>query len=204
MASTNVPPLTWPLSGGSAPLDDAILTGVQADFQEAFGGQLNFTTSADSVTNPTPQGQLAESRTAAISFANDLILFVTSMVDPAFSRGRWHSAIGRIYYQTKFASSASVVQVTCGGAFPAQVPAGAQLVDVNGNAWQALTGATIGNTGSVVVQFSCMTDGPVACPAGALNSSNGAQIVSAVAGWDSIQNVFDASLGTNEETDQAF
>ena len=204
MASTNVPPLAWSASGWNAPLDDDILAGVQADLQTAFGGKLNFTTSTGSVTNPTPQGQLAESLTAVISSANDIVLFITSMIDPAFSRGRWHSAIGRIYYQAKNASSASVVQVTCIGGGQAPIPAGAQIVDVNGNYWQSLTGATIDNSGSVVVQFSCMVDGPIACPAGALNSANGAQIVSAVSGWDSIQNVSDATLGTNEETDQAF
>ena len=66
MSDTNVPPLTWTPQGWQAPLDDAILAGVQADFQKAFNNLLNFTTSAGSVTNATPQGQLASSLTAII------------------------------------------------------------------------------------------------------------------------------------------
>jgi len=202
--ATNVPFLTFTPAGPVAPLESAIEAGVQADFQAAFGGTLNFTTNSGSNTNPTPQAQLADSETAIIGQNNDLFLLFCNLVDPALSYGRMHDAIGRISYVTRFSGTPTQVTVQCIGGQNVVIPIGALLLDVNNNQWTAVQTATIPNIGTVNVLFACTVNGPVACPAGALNSSAGAQIVNTIAGWDAINNSAAGIVGANEETDQAF
>lgn len=83
--TTNVPAPTFGPTGFVAPSESAILAGVQADFQAAFGGNLNFGTVSGSQTNPTPQGQLATSQAAIIGAAYDIFCNLTQMVDPAYA-----------------------------------------------------------------------------------------------------------------------
>ena len=57
--TTNVPAIQWINGSPSLPSEQAILAGVQADINAAFGGGVN-------PSLQTPQGQLAQSETALI------------------------------------------------------------------------------------------------------------------------------------------
>lgn len=190
--STNVPQPTFTDKGFIAPLESAILTGVQADFNSAFGGNLN------SALN-TPQGQLATSESAIIGDKNDKFLALANGVDPAFASGRMQDAIGRIYYLTRIPASSTVVTATCVGAVGTIIPIGAQAVDQAGNRYLSTQSGTIPISGTINLTFSCVTTGPIACPIGFLNA-----IYQAIPGWDTITNSAAGTPGTNVETRAAF
>lgn len=188
MAGTSVPAVQWTANGVVLPTDAAILTGVQSDQQAAFGG--NMSTSLSS-----PQGQLAQSLAAIISDKNAQIAEIASQVDPANAQGIWQDAIGAIYFMKRIAATGTVVSATCSGLAGTVIPVGSIAQDTAGNQYQSLAAATIGSGGSVVVQFQCLTTGPIACPIGALNV-----IYKAITGWESITNTTAGVPGVNEES----
>jgi hypothetical protein len=190
--STNVPFPSIGTNGWVPPTEEAILTGVQADLNQAFGGNLN-----PALTSP--QGQLATSLTAIIGDVNSQFLTLMNNVDPAFSSGRMQDAIGRIYFMTRIAAQATVVTCTCIGAVGAIIPINATAIDQAGNIYLATAGGTIPTGGSISLTFECSTAGPIACPIGYLSS-----IYKTVPGWNSIYNPAAGVVGYNTETPQAF
>jgi hypothetical protein len=118
MALTSVPKPTFGPRGFEAPLESDILAGVQADFNAAFGGDMN-------PSLETPQGQLASSETAIIGASNDQFLIYVANVDPAFSSGRMQDAIGRIYFITRKPALPTTVTGTCNGLAGVVIPVGA-------------------------------------------------------------------------------
>lgn len=196
---TNVPVPQWTDKGFIVPATADILAGVQADINAAFGGNLNFTTNDGSTTNPTPQGQLAASETAVIDNANALFLKMTQQVDPAFAEGRMQDAIARIYFIERNPAQPTVVPAVCNGLAGVVIPPGAQALAVDGNRYICTSGGAIPVSGSITLQFECLTVGPIPCPAGSLN-----QIHQAIPGWDSISNPTDGVLGNDVESRAAF
>jgi hypothetical protein len=192
MATTNVPQPTFGSNGFIAPSEQDILTGVFADINAAFGGNLN-------PALETPQGQLASSEAAIIGNSNDTFLFFTNQIDPAFAAGRMQDAIGRIYFITRLPSEPTVVQCTCIGAAGVTVPLGATAVSTDGTVYTCTQAGTFDVTGTMVLTFACNVPGPTVCPAGTLN-----QIYQAIPGWDSINNLSDGVIGQNTESRQAF
>lgn len=174
--TTNVPVPVFGATGFVAPAESAILAGVQADQQAAFGGNLN-----PSLT--TPQGQLATSEAAIIGDCNDQFLALANGVDPAFAAGRMQDAIGRIYYITRNPAQATVVTATCAGLVGVTIPVGAMAQDQGGNTYTCTKAGTIPISGNIALTFACTTTGPIACPIGYLNA-----IYQAIPGWDSITN----------------
>lgn len=187
--TTNVPPIVFSPTGVTVPAEGDVLNGVLADMNTAFGGGMSQSLSS-------PQGQLAQSLAAIIGDKNNNIASLVNLVNPDFSSGRYQDAIGRIYFLDRIPASGTLVTATCVGLVGTVIPAGSVAQDTSGNNWLSLTTVTIGSTGSVSVQFQCVTNGPIACPAGALNT-----IVKAVTGWESVLNAGPQDvLGTNEES----
>ena len=189
---TSVPPILFTDQGPVAPAESAILAGVQADINAAFGGGVNPGLS-------TPQGQIAQSLTAIIGDKNSDILEVANQVDPDVASGRWQDAIGRIYFLNRIAASGTVVTATCIGLVGTVIPAGSVAQDVNGYLYSSTVVATISASGEVDVAFQCQTTGPIACPIGAL-----ATIYTAVQGWDRVSNATAGTPGQNVETRAQF
>lgn len=173
MASTNVPSPTFGPTGFVAPAESAILAGVQADQQAAFGGALNPSLN-------TSQGQLAQSETAIIGDANDQFLYISNNVDPAFASGRWQDAIGAIYFLTRLSALPTTLQIACGG-LNTPIPIGALIQDENENIYACTTAGTIPSSGTVTLSFACLTNGPIAVP-----SSGAVSIYQAIPGWDTV------------------
>ncbi len=190
--TTSVPAPTFSSTGFVIPAESAILTGVQADINAAFGGNLN-----PGLT--TPQGQIASSETAIIGDSNATFLYFTQQMDPAYSSGRMQDGLGRIYFMTRIPAASTVVQVTCTGLVGVVIPAGsAQLQAADGNIYIASTTATIPSSGSVVVQFYCQTTGPIAAPAQTFT------IYKTIPGWDSAISSSAGVLGNLVESRAAF
>lgn len=190
---SNVPKLTITYQGVTVPQSTAIRTGVLADYNVAFGGNLNITSSA------TPQAHIADNLTRDISDANAAISSVVAGVDPATSEGRFQDAIGRIYFLTRKGATVSAVLATVTGQPGAVLPAGALARDVNGLYWASSGSVTFPVGGVETVEFACATPGPIQLGIGELN-----QIAQASLGWDAISNTGAAVTGTNVESRAEF
>lgn len=185
---TNVPQVTWGATGFVVPSSQAVLNGVLADWNAAFGRNLNLGLT-------TPQGQLATSQAASIQYAYQIFQNLTQQVDPAYASGRMQDAIGRIYYMTRIPATATTVTCTCTGLSGTAIPAGALVVAADGTQYAAVNGGTIGAGGTVSLSFAATTTGPIAAPAGTVN-----QIYQAINGWDSVTNPADGTPGVNVES----
>jgi uncharacterized phage protein gp47/JayE len=190
--TTNVPKPTFGPTGFQIPSDDAILAGVQADINAAFGGNLNMAPS-------TPQGQLATSMAAVISYTYQTFLLYTTQTDPAYATGRMQDAIGDIYFIQRDPAEPTVVQCACVGLATTVIPAGSQAIDTSGNIYQTLVDFTIGVGGTVTASFSNTVPGPTPCPANTLTA-----IYKAVVGWDTVNNPEDGVVGNDTETRAEF
>lgn len=190
--TTAVPSPTFTATGFTAPTQSAILTGVRADFNAAFGGNLN-------PSLETPQGQLATSLTAIVADADDQFCQLANSVDPAYASGRMQDAIGRIYFLSREPAKPTTVTSTCSGLYGVVIPAGALASATDGNIYSCTSGGTIPIGGTISLEFQCVTTGPIACPAGTLT-----RIYQAIPGWDTIINPADGVLGNDVESRSAF
>lgn len=197
--STAVPFPSFGPNGWALPTQQAILAGVQADMQAAFGGNLSFAVTDGTQVNATPQGQLAASWTAIIN--NCFVQFVqlANNMDPALAQGRMQDALARIYFLTRNPALPTVVQCTCSGS-NATIPLGALAEDEAGNTYFCAAGGTLpSGGGSITLAFNNIVPGPTPCPANTLTI-----ISQALPGWDSITNPDDGVIGQDAQTQQSF
>lgn len=190
--ATSVPQLQWTEAGLIAPTEAAILAGTQADIDAAFGGGLN-------PALETPQGQIASSEAAIIADKNNDFLELTNQVDPQYASGRFQDAIARIYFLTRKGATSTAVTCTLEGTPGSVVTAGTFAQDTSGNTYVLLGTVTIGSGGTVSSSWQNLLTGPIACPEGTLT-----RVYQAVAGWDTITNPADGTLGQNVETRAEF
>lgn len=188
MPTTNVPAIQFTPTGIVLPQEADILDGVQADQNTAFGGNMSLSLSA-------PQGQLAQSATAIIGDKNGQIAEIVNQVDPANASGQWQDAIGNIYFMQRIAASGTLVAGTCMGLVGTVIPGGSIAQDTSGYQYASLGDATIPASGSIIVQFQCLTTGPIGCAIGAMNT-----IYKAVTGWESVTNLTAGVPGVDVES----
>jgi hypothetical protein len=187
-----VPQPSFGPTGFVAPAESDILTAVKAEINAAFDNDLN-------MADETPQGQIAVSQAAAIGNANDSFVFLSNQFDPALNSGRYQDAIGRIYYISRIAATATAVNVTVGGLSGVVIPANSLVVDAAGNLYASSGSITIPASGTIIAEFLCTTLGPIACPAGSITT-----IYQAINGWDTATNAADGVVGLATETSQQF
>jgi uncharacterized phage protein gp47/JayE len=190
--TTNVPQIAFTPTGLVIPAESEVLAGVQADYNNAFGGNLNPALN-------TPQGQLASSTAAVISDSNDQFALFVNQVNPDTAAGFMQDAIGRIYFLDRSPGAPTVVQCLCTGQFGTVIPIGAQAQDTSGNRYACTAAGTIPFGGSITLPFANVEVGPIACPANTLTS-----IYKAIPGWDTINNPTDGAIGRNVETQAEF
>lgn len=190
--TTNVPAIQFTAAGIIAPSVSDILTGVMADFNAAFGGNLNMSLS-------TPQGQLVSSLTAIIADCNDAFVALAQQVDPLYASGRMQDAIGNIYFISRLPALPTTVTATVTGKVNTVIDVGSQAVDTSGNIYYCTQAATIPSSGSMTTQFACSTTGPISCPINALSA-----IYGAIPGWDTITNLSAGVPGQDLETRAEF
>lgn len=170
--TTQVPQPTFGATGFVAPAESAILDGVLADLNAAFGGNLN-----PGLT--TPQGQLAQSTAAIIGDKNDQFLALANGVDPAYASGRMQDAIARIYFIERNPAEPTALQVSCMGAVGLPIPLGALINDPDSNIYVCTQAGVIPASGSITLSFACKVTGPTPVPASV-------SIYQAIPGWDSV------------------
>ena len=186
---SNVPALQITPEGVAVPDAVTIRTAVLADEIVAFGGDL------DVITPSTPQAHLADQLTTDIQNSNAAIAYMISQVDPATADGRMQDGIARIYFIERKGATSSVVQALCTGQPGSVLPVASLAEDTNGNLWQSDGAATFPSGGTITVQFSCMTTGPIQ-----LGISSLIRIAQTSPGWDAVTNLTAATLGSNVES----
>lgn len=190
--SNSVPEIVIGPTGPVLPSESAILTGVQADINTAFGGGVN-------PDLRTPQGQLATTLTAAIGDKNNQIAEVVNNFDPQFATGRYQDALGHIYFMDRIPAQSTVATCTVSGGTGVVIPVGAQAIATDGTRYLCTGEVTIPAGGSIAAQFAALPTGPIPCPAGSLN-----KIYLAIPGWDSITNPTDGAVGRDVESPRDF
>ena len=185
MAVTNVPSVVFGATGVVLPAEADVLTGVQSDINQAFGGGVNPALN-------TPQGQLSQSLTAIIGDKNNQIAEVANQVNPDYADGRWQDAIWRIYFIDRNPAEATAINVTCVGLSGTVIPVGAKVSDANGNIYACTAAGTIPTGGSISLQFACAVYGPTAVPATV-------SIYQTVVGWDTAT-ITGGTVGSNVES----
>ena len=190
--TTNVPSITFDTTGLVLPEESDILSGVEADLNSAFGGNLSQSLSS-------PQGQLAQSLTAIIGSNNDTFAYIASQVDPANASGSFQDAIGRIYFMNRVPAISTVVTCTCTGVSGTLIPSGSYVRDNNGYSYTSVASATIPPSGVINIDFQCTTKGAINVAANTVTT-----IISAVGGWDAVTNTGVGVVGSEEESQQNF
>lgn len=190
---SNVPRIEFTPTGIVVPQESAVLAGVLADFNDAFGGGLN-------ITNlETPQGQLASSLAAIISDYNAKFVELVNQMDPDRNDGVYQDVIARIYFINRLPGAPTVVECECIGNQGVVIPAGAKAQDTSGNIYEAVDGGVIPVSGTITLAFANVENGPIPCPADTLN-----RIYVAIPGWDTINNSAPGVLGRDVETRAEF
>ena len=180
-----------------APETSTIRGNVAADFVSAFNlgdGSPSLDTSA-----VTPAGQLVDAITAYIAQSNSELMYVKNQFNPLTAEGAFQDALGAIYFLTRKIADPTKVDCVCTGLQGTVIPAGAIVQDESGNRYQATTAATIPAGGSVTVTFSNIIPGPVDCPANTVTN-----IVTVIAGWDTVNNPASGTLGRLQESQSDF
>jgi hypothetical protein len=187
--TTNVPDVTFGTTGLVLPAEAAILAGVSADINAAFGGGVNPALN-------TPQGQLAQSMAAIIGDKNNLLAEYVNQINPDVADGRMQDAIARIYFLDRNPALPTTIQVTCVGLAGTVIPVGAMVSDGNSNLYSCTQAGTIPAGGSITLSFACTATGPTAVPASV-------SIYKTIIGWDTATLV-SGVVGQNVESRAAF
>lgn len=155
---TAVPIPSFTANGFIVPAQGAIVTGLQSDWNAAFGGNLN-------PAPNTPQGQIIASQAALLGAMNDQLVALFNGVDPAIATGLMQDAIGFIYFIQRLPALATALNITCGGLAGATIPVNVYVQDTSGNIYFNTQQATIGPGGTVNSTFQAVNTGPIPIPA---------------------------------------
>ena len=183
-------------SGIEIPETSDVRNDLATGFQNAF--QIN---PDDPVlnTDPTsPFGQIIDLITAEIEAKNTELAFICNMNSVPLSTGRFLDGLATLYGLTRKISESTIVTCTCTGLRGTVIPYGAIVQDVNGNQFRCnmTEGGTIGSSGTADVTFSAIEKGALVVSPNAVN-----QIITSVAGWDSVNNSSAGITGRVQETD---
>ncbi|UOO77916.1 baseplate J/gp47 family protein [Neisseria sp. Dent CA1/247] len=187
---TNVPNIVIDDTGVKIPSETEILDGVLADFNEAFGGNLN-------LNLETPQGQLASSLAAIINDKNNAIAQIINQVHPDFAAGVMQDAVAKIYFLERKPETDSVVECEFTGLVGTVIPKGFIAKDEAGNRWTLQNQAVIEESGTVTAVLTSQSG--TEARAGTVT-----QIEQYISGLDRVTNKQDAVAGRKTESREDF
>ena len=148
----------------------------------------------------TPQGQIIDAETLAITQKDAELAFLANMFNPKTARGIWQDALAEIYFIKRKKAVNSRCYCVLTGLKGTVIEKGSKIQsEADGNYWNLLEDVTIQNNGSVIALFECETEGAVIASPNTLT-----KIITTVAGWDTVNNSQAATVGTLEESQQAF
>lgn len=150
-------------------------------------------------TDPTsPFGQIIDLITAEVEAKNAEIAFISNMSNIYLATGKFLDSQATLYGLRRKISEPTIVTCTCTGLRGTVIPYGAIVQDVNNNQFRCnvAAGVTIGNTGTVDVTFAAIEKGALVVSPNAVT-----QIITSIAGWETVNNSSAGITGRVEETD---
>ena len=148
----------------------------------------------------TPQGQIIDAETLAITQKDAELAFLANMFNPKTARGIWQDALAEIYFIKRKKAVNSRCYCVLTGLNGTVIEKGSKIQSSADNTyWNLLEDVTINGNSSVTALFECESEGAVIASPNTLN-----KIITTVAGWDTVNNSQAATVGTLEESQQAF
>jgi hypothetical protein len=194
--TTNVPLPTFSATGLVINSEQSILTGMLADYVQAFAATGKTLTPALA----TPQGQLASAQSYMVANFQALLAYFISQVDPSTAQGSFQDALGRIYFLSRQAATFATVAATVFGTVGATLPAGSQAVSsVDQSIWATTTAVIYNALNQAPVTFQAVVAGT-----GPTASSGSLSIYQQVPNWTGITNTAASTPGTPVENRQSF
>lgn len=167
-----------------------ILTEVQSEYQAAFGADLN-------VAPNTPQGILISTEVAARTAVADNNAALANQINPNEAGGVFLDALLALTGAFRSPGTPSTALCNITGVAGTSIPAGAQISDASGDAFEIVTTTVIPTVGYINdVSFQSVLNGPVPGLSGTLTT-----IVSNILGWETVTNPANATLGTTTQSD---
>lgn len=148
----------------------------------------------------TPQGQIIDAETLAITQKDAELAFLANMFNPKTARGIWQDALAEIYFIKRKKAVNSRCYCVLTGLKGTVIEKGSKIQSsADGTYWNLLETVTINGNSSVTALFECESEGAIIASPNTLN-----KIITTVAGWDTVNNIQSATVGTLEESQQAF
>ena len=164
---------------------------VENEFKAALGQDLSLDAS-------TPQGRLIEGETIARKSVLENNAYMANQLNPNTSSGMFLDANCALVGVTRKSSTRTEVLATVTGVANTVIPAGSQAKTSAGDLFALVDDFTIPATGTGSAYFQAVDSGAVSCPIGTLT-----QIVTAVLGWETVNNPVAAVIGEDAESDSA-
>lgn len=185
-----------PDNGVTLPTTKELREEVENGFQNAFRVR-----ESDPVlnTDPTsPMGQVVDLMVGELEAKNAEIAFLANQLNPRTAQGVFLDALAALYGLERKVSEPTVVVCTCTGLAGTVIPFGAIVQDSAGNKYRQSRagGVTIGTGGTVDTEFAAVEHGGIEVSAGSIS-----QIITVVAGWDSVINAAAGVTGRDVEPD---
>ena len=144
-------------------------------------------------------GQLVEQLAQiGIDVENTRALLQSNIYDPAFASGKYLDGLCAFHQITRLPATPSQVYCKVTGSPGTFIPRGSIILNALGNRFIADMQGTINQGGFTGILFISEDNGPIPCDANTVN-----RILTKITGWDSVTNLTNGTLGSNEETDTA-
>ena len=179
-------------TGTIDPVDYAdVEVAVKGDVQEALGV-------TDEIVPSTPLGRMLE--WLSIYFSNVLGLNVqnANQLLVSAAAGQQLDAMAQWFQLERKPIAYSRVVVTCYGVEGTEIEQGSRVRSSNGDIFESLADAIIGENGQVNIEFEALASGPVPVVKNTVNI-----IDSTLTGWESCSNPADGVVGAEIETDES-
>lgn len=176
-------------TGIVVPDTSQVKADVENEFRSALGQDLD--TSAS-----TPQGRLIEAETVARKRVIENMALLANMFNKDQAFGIWLDVILKFFGAEREGATATKVVCQLEGEAGTSILANAQAKDTSGNIYYLENSVTLDENGEGEGTFVCMIKGAVECPANTLT-----QIVTAILGWNSINNASSGVTGKEGESD---
>lgn len=150
------------------------------------------------VDSTSPLGQIVDLTAAEVEAKNAEVGFLANQFNPDIAHGIFLDALANLYGLQRKVSEPTVVVCTCTGLRGTVIPYGAIVEDENGHQLRhiAVSGAAIGDNGTVDTTFATVEHGPIE-----IGAETVTKIVTVIAGWDTVSNPAAGSTGRDLEPD---
>lgn len=170
---------------------------IQAEFREVFGDDID-------LSDEAPEGVLVNSETIARNGVSVNNANLANQINPSEAGGIFLDAIWALTRGLTggrdFAASSTFSQpVDLTGVPGTVIPQGSIAISTSNDEFQSLSEITLDGSGNGSVNFSAVESGPIAVGIGDLNAvASGSPL-----GWETVSNPVEATLGRDDESDEA-